>query len=269
MTTRTMKTEAAVYEAIRKTYPAPEYAVLPGVADGTGGNSRRRIDALVMNCWPSRGLTIAAIEIKVSRSDVHRELKKPAKAEAIARYCDQFWMAVGDASIVAAEELPPTWGLLVPGRGGKMVVARESAALEPAPLTREFLAAILRRAVDRFDGDDLRAELRRAAIEEVASELDELRDRAKDAWKVDRLRERLARMEQFEQWAGVTFAAWNEVEMLAAANLVKSLRGTEGERLRHAARREAESLQRTADAMAKAAQRTLDALAESGDGADG
>ena len=45
-------------------------------------------DAVIMSLWPSRGLELHGVEIKVSRADWKREAADPAKAEAIAAYCD-------------------------------------------------------------------------------------------------------------------------------------------------------------------------------------
>src|SRR5690606_30054605 len=114
-------------------------------------------------------------EIKVSRADVLRELANPAKQESVFRYCDRFWLAVGDPTIVKLDEVPAPWGLLVPGKGGKMMVIKEAPAPTPEPMTREFLAAILRKAQDRFDGDGLRSVLLERARADVAEELTQLR----------------------------------------------------------------------------------------------
>jgi hypothetical protein len=50
------------------------YAIFFEVANGTGTHRRRTIDALVMELWPSDGLNLHALEIKVSRQDWLREL---------------------------------------------------------------------------------------------------------------------------------------------------------------------------------------------------
>lgn len=138
-------TEAEVFAALRAKFPAPEYALLSQVRNGTGFSRKtvRTADALVMGLYPSRGLHLSGIEIKVDRHDWIRELKNPDKAEEIARFCDFWWIAAGSEDVVRDGELPTNWGLLVPGPKG-LRAAKAAMILEPKPADRLFLAAILR-----------------------------------------------------------------------------------------------------------------------------
>ena len=105
-----MSTE--IYAALRARYCAPEHALFFEVANGTGSNIRRYADAVAMNLFPSRGLTLSGFEVKVSKHDWRRELKSPHKAEeGIFKYCDHWWV-VAPSGIVGKDELPSTWGLL-------------------------------------------------------------------------------------------------------------------------------------------------------------
>ena len=133
---------------------APEWALFFEVANGTGSNIRRYADAVAMNLFPSRGLTLHGFELKVSRSDWQRELKSPAKVEeGVFRYCDHWWVVAHD-DVVAAAELPPTWGLLVlpckiTDKGATHKPLRQVVAaprLQPQDMSRSFIAALLRRA---------------------------------------------------------------------------------------------------------------------------
>lgn len=137
---------AEIRVALREKYQPPEYAVLEEVRNQTGFSvgRQRTADMLVMGLWPSRGLHLHGIEIKSSRQDWAKELKDPGKAEEIARFCDYWWLAVGDKNIVKDGELPATWGLLAP-RGNKMVVVKEAEKFEPQSISRPFLAAIMRK----------------------------------------------------------------------------------------------------------------------------
>lgn len=84
-------------------------------------------------------------EIKVSRSDWLRELADPTKAEAFARYCDQWWLVVSDKSIVKPGELPDSWGLMVmTGTGLRAAVSAPRRDPEPMPV---MMRASLMRAV--------------------------------------------------------------------------------------------------------------------------
>lgn len=137
---------ASIYAAMRERFCAPEHALFFEVANGTGSNIRRYADAVAMNLFPSRGLTLSGFEIKVTRHDWQRELKNPHKAEeGIFRYCD-YWWVVAPADIVKKDELPATWGLLElhDKRGLRQAVA--APRLKPQDITRPFIAALLRRA---------------------------------------------------------------------------------------------------------------------------
>lgn len=137
-------TAGDIMAALAERYPAEEYALLPQVANATGGYANRFADALALSLWPSRGIRLHGFEIKVSRSDWRRELRNPAKAESIASRCHYWWIAA-PAGIVPLEELPSTWGLLEL-RDGKLAATRQAALLEPEPISLPFLAGILRAA---------------------------------------------------------------------------------------------------------------------------
>jgi len=140
------KSEAKLYSLLRLKYLADRYALIPQVPDGTGDNKRRTGDAIAMGLWPSRGLLLEGFEFKASRSDWVKELRTPEKAESIARYCHKWWIVASDAAIVKAGELPAGWGLLAPGAGGRLVAKTAAPMQEPAPVSYEFLAGLLRAA---------------------------------------------------------------------------------------------------------------------------
>lgn len=148
-----MKTHE-VNAAIRRYYPTTEYAVMFEVGDATGGRATRHADAVVMNLWPSRGLLIEGVEVKVSRSDWTRELKNPEKAEAIAQYCDKWWI-VAPEGIVHQHEVPAMWGYMVCSAKGALRVVKQAPkkeAHEISALNRHFVAAMLRRASEADAG---------------------------------------------------------------------------------------------------------------------
>jgi len=134
-----------VYAALRERFAAPEWAIFFEVANGTGHHGRRYADAVAMNLYPSRGLELHGFEVKVSRSDWHRELVNPDKAEDIFKYCDRWWLVIGERDIVKPGELPATWGLIAP-KGNALAIITQAPKLEPVPLDRPFFAALTRRA---------------------------------------------------------------------------------------------------------------------------
>lgn len=137
-------TAGDIEQLIRNRYAPPAYAFIPQVRNGTGSNYSRTADAIVMSLWPYRGLTLLGFEIKVNRTDWIKELKQPEKAETIAQYCD-FWYVVAPRDIFKLDEIPATWGLMVPF-GNTTKVIKKAEQLKPKPIDREFLAAILRQA---------------------------------------------------------------------------------------------------------------------------
>jgi hypothetical protein len=162
-------TEATVLKALRNRYDQSSgngdrwaFATHVRCSAGFGqGGLIRTADAVAMDLWPSKGLEIHGHEVKVSRSDWLTELKDPAKCEPVKRYCDRWWLVVSDRAIVKPGELPSDWGLLVvadrkfsrwnPERRGYDVgveqsvrVAVQAPRLKPEPISRDFVAPLLR-----------------------------------------------------------------------------------------------------------------------------
>ena len=133
-------------ELLRARFPSNAYAVLEEVRDAAGFYAGRSGDCLVMSLWPSRGLTLQGFEIKASRSDWLRELKNPEKAESLWGYCDRWWLLTEDEKAAQFAEIPETWGWMSV-KGTRLKVLRDAPKLDPKPLTRSFLAALLKRAV--------------------------------------------------------------------------------------------------------------------------
>jgi hypothetical protein len=126
-------------------FAPPEWAIMWEVGEATGGGGRYA-DAVMMSLWPSRGLELHGVEIKVSRSDWRREAMDPRKAEAIGRYCDRWWVHTSPGIIQDLSEVPPAWGVRE-FDGAKWKTLREAEKRkDPDPVGRVFLAALLRRA---------------------------------------------------------------------------------------------------------------------------
>jgi len=126
----------------------PAHAFLYEVRNGTGYSRKvtRSADAIVVSCWPSRGIWIAGIEVKVSRQDWKNELDQPEKAAEILKWCD-FWWVAAPAGVVELAEVPQTWGAFeAPGPRGSVKMLREAPRLTPEPWDRLFVASMLRNA---------------------------------------------------------------------------------------------------------------------------
>lgn len=140
-----------VKEALKKKYESNEWALLFEVRNSTGHTRvERYADAIAMNLWPSRGLSVLGFEIKVSRGDWLNELKQPEKADPIIKYCDYFYLVVGDKNIIKGGELPDNWGLIVPFGENKLKIKKEAPRLKPIPLDKRFIASMMRQAMNQL-----------------------------------------------------------------------------------------------------------------------
>lgn len=137
-----------IYKILRGRYPENGYALLQEVSDAAGFSRSRSADYITMSLWPSRGLSLQGFELKSFRNDWLNELKNPKKSENIFQYCDYFWLLTADESIARPEEIPETWGWLCI-KGEKIFVKKEAPQLTPAPISRTFLACLLKRAADK------------------------------------------------------------------------------------------------------------------------
>jgi len=118
--------------------------LLQEVRNATGyGRVTRTADAVALGLWPSRGLELYGFEIKVSRSDLRKELDDPAKAEEIMQYCDRWYLVLGHEELIQPGELPSTWGLMV-AQKNRLVVKVEAPKLKAKPLDRKFICSVLR-----------------------------------------------------------------------------------------------------------------------------
>lgn len=247
-----MKT-GEVLAALRARYTAPEWALFTEVGDSTGANVRRHADAVAMNLWPSRGMELHGFEVKVSRADWMREINNPAKSGPVQKFCDRWWVVVGDLNIVAPGELPPTWGLMSLD-AGKLKVRTEAPKLEAEPVNRMFVAAILRRvATESPSAEALKAEFERGhTAGEKAGYGHALLDRSREHDELATLKRVVG---EFEEAAGVRLNKWSasaNKDLGAAMRL--ALQVGEGERRMAAIRSTAEGLMRALGAEVGAAR---------------
>jgi hypothetical protein len=196
---------AAVRTALNKRFQAPEWALFFEVSQGTGSYGGRFADAVAMNLFPSRGLRVEGVEIKVSRGDWLRELRDPSKSEPIQRYCDHWWIAALPG-IVADGELPPTWGLLELNANNGLRMKVKAPKLEAEPLGRDFLAAMVRRAAEKASRE-LNEAVKRATEEERASIEARIAERVK--FSTSRHRELETAVEEFEKASGLSISGWS------------------------------------------------------------
>lgn len=144
------------WPALRGHFPESQYALLREVRDKAGHEASRTADGIAMHLWPSRGLEVNGLEIKAYRSDWLKELKTPEKAENIYKYCDRWWIVAACEGVVKKDEVPVNWGFMQV-KNDRVYRIKEAPKLEPIPLSRDFIAAMLKRAtqgmIDKKDVD--------------------------------------------------------------------------------------------------------------------
>lgn len=204
-----------IVEALRKRYPGNAYALITELRNKTGwggGKSERYADAIVMSCWPSRGLDIDGFEFKVSRSDWLNELKHPEKAEAFVQYCSRWWMVEGEKGIVKDGELPKTWGLMTMVEDKLKITVQAPELKHQKEPDRAFVASILRSFVNQSVTQTQLTKARDAGYQDGMKRGEEF-----NAKELEHLKKRLERIEKdhqqviddFERTSGVRIAQYN------------------------------------------------------------
>jgi len=191
----------SVWPYLEKKFPEGQYALLQEVSDAAGFNRSRSADGIAMSLWPSRGLGIEGIEVKSFRSDWLRELKSPAKAENIFKYCDRWWLVTAEETVAKLEEIPLTWGWMTI-KGKRMVTMKEAPVLKPVAIDKNFVAAMMKRATKGM-----------IPIGSIEDKIKEARKEAKEQveknrpWEIRNLEERIKALEgsikEFQDASGI------------------------------------------------------------------
>lgn len=135
-----------VIDILLKKFPPSEYALMAEVRDAAGFGASRSADFLIMGLWPSRGLDMIGVERKSYRGDWLNELKKPEKAENIYQYCDRWYLLTDNENVAKIDEIPINWGWMHIDVSGKIKVIKDAPKLNPVPISKTFLACLLKRA---------------------------------------------------------------------------------------------------------------------------
>ncbi len=216
-----------------KLWPKEAFAWMREVRNGTGWQRNERYaDALVVSCWPSRGIYALGVEVKVSRSDWLHELKQPTKSAEIQKYCRHWWLAT-TPGIVHPGELPPTWGLVEVN--SKASVITEAPKLDPEPPDWKFFASVFRNAGSSIEAqrtmiESIGYKRGREASEADAAELLEFRN---NVYSTKRNEEKLADLQQrakeFEDATGISMGGYlrNSRSAIAITKLAAKLSQTD------------------------------------------
>ena len=130
----------ALLDLLAAKHAPPEWAFLREVRCGTGSHFRDRgrsvrtevensLDAWAINHWSAKHRQRITYEIKVSRSDLNRELSRPLKRRAGLLLSNLFYF-VSPEGIIQPDDLPVECGLLIAVERPAGLVLKE---LAPAP----------------------------------------------------------------------------------------------------------------------------------------
>lgn len=208
-------TAAMVMELLKGPFPAPAFVLLPQVRNGTGyvRKKNRTADAIAVSAYPSRGLYLVGIEIKVSLSDWRRELAEPEKASEIQKWC-RHWYVAAPKDLIPHGEIPANWGLIeCTSRSAKAIV--KAPPLNPEPPDMPLVASILRAAASVYDCYIPQGSVDAAVESRVQSIIDTemaMRDR-----ELKYIRERV---EKFEMASGVRIDHYDSGNVGEAVKMV-------------------------------------------------
>ncbi len=219
--------EEKAYLLLEEKYRSPTWAFFRQLRSKTEGGNARTADGIAISLWQSRGISILGFEIKASRRDWLVELKSPEKADAIARYCDQWWVVTMTRDCIQGAELPPSWGWICL-ENKKIDIIVEAEKLDSCPLDKEFVASVLKRAYAEID--DLKSNY--IHRDEIKSKISEAMDKGvllgKNEFALDR-RQLIAlksSLDEFESKSGIRINEYNGKNIGAIVSLISGINET-------------------------------------------
>jgi hypothetical protein len=212
-------TEQKVFDQLRHIWPAPAFVRIPQVRNGTGFSRHRTrtADGLVLSAWPSRGLWMAGVEIKVGVADWKKELAHPEKANEIQQYC-HYWYVAAPRGLIDLALVPELWGL-VEVTGNTAEIVKAAPRLDPKPIDMPLLCSILRTVEDVTVPKDLvKGEIDAAVSNALTA------DQGRRQYEHEDL---LKSVKAFEEAAGLSIrCSWDAGNIGAAVAFVRKARMT-------------------------------------------
>jgi len=214
-------------DLIRKRHEGEGWCVFTELANGTGYKVRGWADAAALGIWPSRGYELHGYEIKISREDLKKELRDPAKADNIGRYCHFWWLVLAEEKLMDGLVIPAAWGILVP-KGGVLRVARKAPRQsKPKSFDPAFVASMIRNVtktwVPKHVHEALKEQQHAAAVRDLATQRQYAEE---DATR--ELADLRKLVSAFEAAAGVTIDRWRAGQVGEAVRLLLDARHTIG-----------------------------------------
>lgn len=96
---------------LRGRFKAGQCVCASEVGNATGW-ANRHVDFMAFHCWDSDNYMIEAFEIKISKSDLKRELEDPSKHNVFFDDIDMFWIVAPDFVLDNLDIIPPKWGVM-------------------------------------------------------------------------------------------------------------------------------------------------------------
>lgn len=106
-------TAGDIYALLLKRFSDEREWLCAGEVGNTTGGGLRRLDFVAVNCYASKGFGIHAFEIKISKSDLRRELTDPSKHNIFFANIDTYSIVAPDY-VLDAEYIalaPKNWGV--------------------------------------------------------------------------------------------------------------------------------------------------------------
>lgn len=145
-----------IREALYKKYSDRRRFIVAEEVGLTTGGGCRRIDMIVLDCFRSNKFRLDGFEIKVSTSDLRRELRDPNKHISYFDIID-FFTLVAPAGVVNPlyEAIPEKWGILIVNEDGTTRYRRKPLTLNDEvakTVPRGFFASLVRNVQDYQPG---------------------------------------------------------------------------------------------------------------------
>jgi hypothetical protein len=214
-------TEASLTQAIMVRWPMtirqPRYVAAIQVNNGAGFSYRRTLDVVVFDTWPSAGLKLHGLEIKISKQDLRRELQDTQKFADWEDHLDQFSI-VAPKGLVDLKLLPPKWGLYVDDEKSGLRARRKPLMLHAGKrpqMSRSIAAAFVRALVDRS-----------LSTEALSAEFTRGYERGKDDTEYEgrtdknRVTELERAINEFKDASGIQISTWQGDKIGEAVKMV-------------------------------------------------
>ncbi len=205
-----------------------------GVNGSFGASSR--CDAIYVGFTSTSGRSMVGHEVKASRADWLHELAREGKADLWHDACHQWYVVAPSTSIVKPDELPMTWGLMVPKKRVRRFQIVKRAAVIHDQFEPPWWA--VRSVMARWDtiaANRIRQEV--ATQVRAHTEVYERRreESAAALTMSPQQREKLEAAERLEELLGVTISGYDWEGQVGTATLLKAValvRGLNDHRLR-------------------------------------